>query len=95
MNDHYYVIAGNFEQYRAFVKKKTAEALDQKLEYSSHNYVSSPEVFRGMRNPKGYFIGSWRQRNDIREILNQLLICTDDDKRSILDNCMLEIRTIM
>ena len=93
MNDHYYVIAGNFEQYRAFVKKKTAEALDQKLEYPNPNYVSGPEVFRGVRNPKGYFIGSWRQRKDIREILNLLLYCTDDTtKRNILYNCMKEVR---
>jgi hypothetical protein len=90
---HYYVIAGNMKQHRAFVDKKTAEAIDQNKPYYNFYYVTGPDALRGVRNPKGYFIGTWRDRADIRNIITQFIVCADDaDKRNILYNCMKEVR---
>ena len=44
------------------------------LSMSDYSIVHSPDQLRGMRDPKGIFIGTWRNRKDIFEILNMLLV---------------------
>jgi len=44
------------------------------LSMSDYSIVHSPDQLRGMRDPNGIFIGTWRNRKDIFEILNMLLV---------------------
>lgn len=46
------------------------------LSMTDYTIVHSPDVLRGIVNPTGRFIGTWRDRPDIFEILNTLLVST-------------------
>lgn len=76
-NDKIFVIAGNHEQYRSFVKRKI-EAMHNEgntsMSLSHFVYVSGPEVFRGFNSVHGYFVGTFRDRHDLRQILEMLRI---------------------
>lgn len=65
-----YIIAGNYEQYCSWIKKKIFSP-------SVHVCVSSPAVLRGVQNPHGWFIGTWYERDDIEEIFGVLLRAAD------------------
>lgn len=53
--------------------------------------VHSPDQLRGMRDPTGIFVGTWRERKDIFEILNALLVqMTDPVKHKIIQTLLVE-----
>lgn len=66
----YYIIAGTFDEYLQWVSKSI---------YAPNNIicVSTPAVLNGTYCPHGFFIGSWRNRDDLEEIFMQLLTRTD------------------
>jgi hypothetical protein len=56
-----------------------------------YSIVHSPDQLRGMRDPKGIFIGTWRNRKDIFEILNMLLVqMTDPSKHKIIQDLLVQ-----
>lgn len=64
-----YIIAGKYEEYLNWLKTS---------KFSSNAVcVSTPAVLNGTQNPHGFFIGSWRNRDDLEEIFMQLLTRTD------------------
>jgi hypothetical protein len=65
----YFVIAGNYQQFQEYQRKGYSDDI---LLYQNLVYVSSIDVLRGIRNPKGVFIGTWYKREDIGDILMQL-----------------------
>jgi len=76
MNNKIYVIAGTYEQANHWIKKD----LDYRwclttniISLSNYVYVSSPERLRGVRDPHGIFVGYWRERPDILEIVESLM----------------------
>jgi hypothetical protein len=40
---------------------------------SDYVYVSSPDTLKGVRDPHGVFVGNWRDRPDIYEIVQTLI----------------------
>ena len=72
---NFYVIAGNYDEY---------------LEYSRKNphdgkriiFVQDQETFRGVENPEGVLIGTWRNRADIKNVLHALYVYTTDIQRA-------------
>lgn len=59
------VVAGTYKEYEYYRRQN---------QFTSHyRYVASPDMLRGLRDTRGVFIGSWRQRKDIKEILNNLI----------------------
>lgn len=59
------VVAGTHQEFENYKRQN---------QFTSHyRYVGSPDMLRGLRDPHGVFIGSWRQREDIKEILNNLI----------------------
>ena len=75
MNDKYFVIAGNHQQYRDFVKRKAQQLYDEgqtSVTLSNFIYVSGPENLLGYANPRGFFVGTWRERKDMDYIFHQL-----------------------
>lgn len=64
-----YVIAGNHAQYVEYKIRKHRENDGGVEEYV---YVSSVNTIRGIRDPSGVFIGTWRDRTDIMDILMHL-----------------------
>lgn len=75
MSNKYFVIAGNRSEYMDFVHKKVNELLlSTTVSFSDFVYVDSADNLRGYSNPKGWFVGSWREKKGINEIMVQLLL---------------------
>jgi hypothetical protein len=73
MKQRVWVIAGNEHQYHDYVRGKPLNG-DKK-----YSYVYRPETLRGFANPHGVFIGTWKGRDDIIQILDMLIISTHDN----------------
>jgi hypothetical protein len=63
-----YVIAGNKREYDVFIHT-------YKLKPEDHRYVFDPITVRGTVDPHGYFVGTWRDRDDIAEIVETMWLC--------------------
>lgn len=82
-----FVIAGNKAQFEDYIRRKIEEMkangyVDSRY-YAYIVYVSSANVLAGVSNPHGVFIGSWRERKDIHEILDRLMICSHMNNAAI------------
>ena len=96
MNDKYYVIAGNENQFRTFILRKATEMAmmgNTSITLSHFVYVSGPESLRGVRNPHGFFFGTWRKNPDIKDILLTLYHQTEEGltSRKILQRLCNEV----
>ena len=82
----HFIIAGNHQQFKEFVNKKLS-SLTESFRFTDFVYVSGPEIFKGYSNPHGWFIGTWRERPDIREILETMATCYHNQKvpESVID----------
>ena len=58
----------SLDQYNYYIRVKSFDKL--------YVYVSSPDTLRGHQDIHGVFIGSWRERIDIVEILDALITRT-------------------
>jgi hypothetical protein len=88
------VIAGTYDQAQLWIHNdlaKRSAAGETTLSMSEYNIVHNPDQLRGMRDPNGIFVGRWRERKDIFEILNMLLVnMRDDAKRNIIQDLMIQ-----
>ena len=81
-NEKYYVIAGNYDEAMFFAKKKLNEYWDGPtitgiipgLSMSNFVYVRDENTLTGVRNPKGFFYGSWMDRKDLMKIFQALVV---------------------
>lgn len=81
MSDKYFVIAGTRSEYMEFVQKKMDECYkfgQTSITFSHFVYVDSADNLRGYSNPKGWFVGSWREKKGINEIIVQLTLAKRD-----------------
>ena len=72
-----YVVAGNHEQAYEYINRKLEERIrngEQVSKVDDYTYVRDVNVLRGILNPKGVFIGSWKERKDIKDIVQQLMV---------------------
>jgi len=63
-----YIIAGNAKEYMDYVKGKNPD---------DYRYVTSPQLIVRTLNPHGKFIGSFRKRKDLRQIVSTIKFNTD------------------
>lgn len=63
-----FVISGTWDQFNYYMRDKVID--------KHYVYVSSPDTLRGHQDIHGVFIGSWRERSDIVEILDALITRT-------------------
>ena len=68
MINTYYVIAGNHSEYTEFTERKLKENPWQNFIEVTYSYTLT-----GTTNPKGFLIGTWKQRNDIKDLLLYLM----------------------
>jgi hypothetical protein len=69
------VIAGNFSEATSWVMKECARRIaagEQSVCMSQYSYINNSLMIRGLRDPSGVFVGTWRDRSDIREIVRNL-----------------------
>jgi hypothetical protein len=77
MNEKIYVVAGTRWEAKGWIMQDIEKKYptNPSLTISHYVYVDSPSRLRGLNDPHGVFIGTWRSRNDIKEIVETLLQC--------------------
>ncbi len=68
-----YIVAGNYNEYQAYVKRKTRDKVYYK-------YVSGVDRIRGLSEIDGYYIGTFYQRPDIEDIKTHINIIKSKQK---------------
>jgi len=88
------VIAGNANEAKYWVINDLGKKYPTNTSLSMSDYiiVTNPDQLRGMRDPNGIFIGTWKERPDIFEILNMLLVIMTHDtvKHKIIQDLLVE-----
>ena len=64
-----FVVAGNYQEFQDFVIRKRMKGFSYDFVY-----VSSPEMLKGMTTIRGFYIGTYRNRQDWSEIRDQIAI---------------------
>ena len=70
-----YVIAGNRNEYQEYSRSDRRDYL------KTYYYVRDVDSLRGVRNPDGVFIGSFKNRPDIKELLAYMLVVMDNPNK--------------
>ena len=87
------VIAGNANEAKYWIITDIGKKYptNTSLQYNDYIIVVHPDQLRGMRDPTGIFVGTWRERTDIFEILNRLLVnMIEPSKHKIIQNLLVE-----
>jgi len=72
--ENYYIVCGNYSEYISHVNAKhTFKPLTKRL-----LFVPDSTIFYGTENPEGIFIGTWRDRLDIKHLLDVMYTCMSD-----------------
>ena len=78
------VIAGNYDQANNWMHARQKRTV-------THTIVHNVDQLRGRRDPSGVFIGTWRERADIFEILTALLTqMSDPVKYKIIQDLLIQ-----
>ena len=92
MNQKYFVVCGDYNQFRDFKIKKIQELWESGIFVESSDFIYATEdSIRGHRNPKGWFWGTWRKRRDIDEVITHLRI-SHSNQNVVLDKLHWELR---
>jgi predicted nucleic acid-binding protein len=81
-----FVVAGSYHQAKEWIKQdieKRINAGQTSLTLSHYVYVSSAADLRGYSDPHGMFIGTWKERPDIRDIVEVLMMQSTSVNRSL------------
>lgn len=88
------VIAGTEHEANYWIIQDLGKKYPRNTSLSMSDYiiVHNQDQLRGMLvNPKGVFVGTWRERKDIFEILNTLLVrMTEPSKHKIIQDLLVE-----
>jgi hypothetical protein len=80
-----FVIAGNYEQATRWMKeniKKRIAAGETTVSYSDYAVRANVDTLRGVANPHGVFVGTWKERKDLDETFLILLSHTVTSEQS-------------
>jgi hypothetical protein len=72
MKERVWVVCGNMREFDIYVRNKPLNG-DKK-----YSYVDRADTLRGIRNPHGVLVGNWKHRDDIIQILEQLIITSEN-----------------
>jgi hypothetical protein len=81
----YFVVAGTRQEFNNFIRQKAMElfgAGQTHISLSDFIYVTEDSI-RGHSEPHGWFIGTWRNRSDIKEILFLLRIAQRGENEAL------------
>jgi hypothetical protein len=87
------VIAGTQHEANYWIIQDLGKKYPSNTSLSMSDYIigHNADQLRGWRNPNGIFIGTWRERKDIFEILNMLLVqMTDQTKHKIIQDLLVQ-----
>jgi len=72
-----FVIAGNHVQAEVWIKKDLEKRMrrgETTLSLSEYVYVDDAVRLKGISNPHGIFVGTWKERWDIKDVVETLMI---------------------
>ena len=72
--ERYFIVAGNHSEYKDWVFKNRSRFPDNNI--SDFIYVQSSIVLRGYANPHGFFVGTFRSRADLHDIVQTIIMCS-------------------
>jgi hypothetical protein len=87
------VIAGNIFEAKHWIITDLGKKYPSNTSLSMSDYiiVTNPDQLRGMRDPSGIFIGTWKELPDIFEILNMLLVnMIEPSKHKIIQDLLVQ-----
>jgi hypothetical protein len=87
------VIAGNMNEAQYWIIQDLGKRYPNNTSLSMSDYiiVHNVDQLRGRRDPTGIFIGTWRERKDIFELLNMLLVnMRDPIKHKIIQDLLVQ-----
>ena len=69
-----FIVAGTRQEYEFFIRKKADELAKTgyPISLSHFVYVSGYETLRGHRDIHGWFYGTYRRRQDIKDIVKSM-----------------------
>lgn len=79
-----YVVAGNHNEAYEYINRKIAERIsngETVNKIGDYVYLDKVNRLRGVSNPHGVFIGTWRDRPDILDIVFELIMHSTDSTR--------------
>jgi len=72
-NDRFYIVAGNYEEFKAYVVKNgPIDDIITSGVTGRYVYVANRNIIMGLSEIKGFYIGTWRKREDIDAIKQQI-----------------------
>lgn len=76
MNDKIFIVSGTYEQYKEWVRNNIDRFYNKNNSISLSNfvYVHSIDTLRGHREVHGYYIGTYKNRPDIKQIQEAIFI---------------------
>jgi hypothetical protein len=87
------VIAGTYHEANYWIIQDLGKKYpsNTSLSMSDYTIVHNADQLRGRRDPSGVFVGNWRERKDIFEILNMLLVnMTIPSKHAIIQDLLVQ-----
>jgi hypothetical protein len=76
MNQKIFIVAGNYQQYKDWVKRNIDRLYQadpsKSISMSNFVYVNVVDTFCGHREVHGYFVGTFRDRPDIKDIVMRI-----------------------
>jgi hypothetical protein len=72
-----YVVAGTYHEAQTWIAKNYQERVaigDKQASTRDYFYVSKAEDLKGIQDPHGVFVGNWRGRPDILEIVLEIML---------------------
>lgn len=70
MKETIWIVAGNYHEFNQYYHKKRKSG-----DFKDYRYVVNVNILRGLEDIKGFYIGTYKQRTDLKEIQEQILIC--------------------
>ena len=87
------VVAGTYHEANYWIIQDLGKKYPSNTSLSMSDYIigHSADQLRGWRNPNGIFVGTWRERADIFEILTALLTqMSDPVKYNIIQDLLVQ-----
>jgi len=83
-NGRVYIVAGNYEEFKAYVRKH--DPIDDIVTWNTlrYVYVHDRMTIMGLVEINGFYIGTWRERPDIEEI--QQVIAHIKQRTKLIEN---------
>jgi len=83
-----FVVAGNKDQAMTWIRNdinKNATTTGIWKSLSDYIIVHRPEQIRGFSDPHGVFVGTWKARADIKDIVELLIVSSTTPNESLIN----------